>query len=145
MNTSTRIEEKPQVSDKPIKTPRRNLSEEERRDILDKNTITRDSTGKFQKGTTGNPAGRPKKELSMEKVVQEFRDHKNASEIVNKLYAVAMTIDEKKPHNKAFEALKLITERFVPSLRATELKVGEVEDTGFVYLPNQVAPEAEDE
>ena len=81
----------------------------------------------------------------MEKVVQEFREHKNAADIVNKLYAVAMTIDEKKPHNKAFEALKLITERFVPSLRATELKVGEVEDAGFVYLPNQSAPEAEDE
>ena len=145
MPMSTEIEEKPQVSNNRIKSPKRNLSEEERRDILDKNTITRDTAGQFQKGSSGNPAGRPKKELSMERVVQEFRDHKNAADIVNKLYAVAMTIDEKKPHNKAFEALKLITERFVPSLRATELKVGEVEDAGFVYLPNQSAPEAEDE
>ena len=100
----------------------------------------------FVKGMVSlNPAGRPKKELSMERVVQGFRDHRNAADIVNKLYAVAMTIDEKKPHNKAFEALKLITERFVPSLRATELKVGEVEETGFVYLPTQSTPESEDE
>ena len=142
MNKSTDIEEKPQVSSS---APKRNLTEEERRVIQDKNTITRDSTGKFQKGSTGNPAGRPKKEFSMEKVVQEFRDHESATDLVNKLYKVAMTIDEKKPHNKAFEALKLITERFIPSLRATELKVGEVEDEGFVYLPNQVAPEEGDE
>ena len=33
----------------------------------------------------------------------------------------------------------------VPAMAATELKVGELEDTGFVYLPNQQAPEAEDE
>ena len=81
----------------------------------------------------------------MERVVQEFRDHENAQDLVNKLYKVAMTIDDKKPHNKAFEALKLITERFIPSLRATELKIGEVEDESFVFLPSQQTPASEDD
>ena len=139
MSTLTEIEEKPQVSPS---NPKRNLSEEERREILDKNTVSRDSTGKFQKGSSGNPAGRPPKELA---VVQKFRDHKDAQADVDKLYKIAGTIDGKKPHKDAMSALKLIVERFVPSLRATELIVGEVEDTGFVYLPNQQAPEAEDE
>ena len=139
MSTLTEIEEKPQVS---TKTPKRNLSDEERREILENNTVSRDSTGKFQKGTSGNPAGRPKKELA---VVQKFRDHKDAQVVVDKLYKIAMTIDSKKPHKDAMSALKMITERFIPSLRATELKIGEVEEEGFVYLPSQVAPEAEDE
>ena len=142
MKTSTKIEKKPHIKQN---APKRNLSEEERREILDKNTISRDPSGKFQKGSSGNPAGRPKKEFSMEKVVEQFRDHKNAEDIVNKLYKVAMTIDDNKPHNKAFEALKLITERFIPSLRATELKIGETDDQSFVYLPNQQAPESEDD
>tara|TARA_R100001594_G_scaffold76106_1_gene110790 strand:- start:73 stop:465 length:393 start_codon:yes stop_codon:yes gene_type:complete len=119
---------------------KRNLTEEERLEIQAKNTPQRDSKGKLLKGSTGNPAGRPKKEHT---IVDIFRDHKNAEELINKLYKVAGTIDQKNPHKDSMTALKLIVERFIPQLKASELRIGEADEKGFVFLPEQKEPEKE--
>ena len=125
------------------KKAKRNLSEEERQEILAKNKPKRAENGQLLPGNTSNPAGRPKSEHT---IISIFKDHENAGDIVTKLYKIAGTIDTNTPHKDAMAAVKLIVERFIPQLKATELKVGDANDTGFVYLPQEIEPEyVEDE
>jgi len=56
---------------------------------------------------------------------------------------VANTLDEAKPHKDAIAAAKLIVERLVSSLKASELRVDTDGEQGFVFLPTPEAPDKE--
>tara|TARA_R100000808_G_scaffold23365_2_gene51776 strand:+ start:303 stop:707 length:405 start_codon:yes stop_codon:yes gene_type:complete len=119
------------------KKAKRNLTDEERNSILKKqaeNKPKRRSNGQLLKGESGNKAGRPKSGLAM---VDVFREHKKASEVINKIFDVASTLTEDKPHKDAMSCAKLITERFVPLLKATEMRVDTDGDSNLIYLPSQ--------
>ena len=111
----------------------RNLSEEERLEIQAKNKPKRRANGQLLE--SGNKAGRPKKEHT---ILQIFKDHTEAEGIINKLFKIANTIDTDEPHKDAMSSMKLIVERFIPSLKASELRLDTSgEDNGLVYLPTQ--------
>ena len=100
---------------------------------------SRDSLGRFQKGISGNPGGRPPAGQSL---VDKFRDNPSAQGVINKLFTVANTLDEAEPHKDAIAAVKLIVERLVPSLKASELVVTE-NDKPFILMPEQMEPDKE--
>ena len=101
----------------------------------------RDSRGRILPGSTGNPNGRPP---AGKTIVDKFRDNPGAQAVINKLFAVANTLDEAKPHKDAISAAKLIVERLVPSLKASELRVDTDNDTGFVFLPSPEEPDKDE-
>ena len=120
----------------------RNLSEEERLEIQAKNKPKRAENGTLLKGNSGNPSGRPKKEHT---ILQIFKDHTEAEGIINKLFKIANTIDTDEPHKDAMSSMKLIVERFIPSLKASELRLDTSgEDNGLVYLPTQADIDKQD-
>ncbi len=94
---------------------------------------TRNADGTFKKGHSGNMNGRPKKN---ESIVERFRNNDNCQSIINKLFAVANTLDDAEPHKDALASAKLIVERLIPSLKASELKVSDGDEKGYVLLPN---------
>ena len=100
----------------------------------------RDEFGRFKPGTSGNPHGRPP---AGQTIVDKFRDNENAQAVINKLFAVANTLTDDKPHKDSIAAAKLIVERLVPSLKASELRVDTENDTGFVLLPTPEEPDKE--
>jgi hypothetical protein len=116
------------------KMVKRNLSEEERQDIQARNKPKRDVKGRLLKGQSGNPAGRPRKDHT---IVDIFREHDKAQELIEQLYEVAGTLTDKKPHKDALASAKLIIERIVPSLKASELRVDTGGEDNLVYLPPQ--------
>lgn len=105
-----------------------------------KKQVERRPDGTLMPGSTANPNGRPPAGKS---IIEQFRDHPGAQDIINKLFKVASTIDEAKPHKDSMAAAKAIFGALVPSLKATELKVGEVDDKGFVFLPSEEEPDSE--
>ena len=100
----------------------------------------RDSLGRFKVGKSGNPNGRPP---AGKTIVDMFRDNPTAHSVINKLFAVANTLGEDKPDKDAIAAAKLVIERLIPSLKASELRVDTENDTGFVLLPTPEEPEKE--
>ena len=100
----------------------------------------RDDLGRFKPGASGNPHGRPP---AGQTIVDKFRDNPGAQAVINKLFTVANTLDEAKPHKDAIAAAKLIVERLVPSLKASELRVDTDGDQGFVLLPTPEEPDKE--
>ena len=116
------------------KTVKRNLTEEERHEIQAKKMPKRDSKGRLLKGESGNPAGRPKKEHT---IVDIFREHEKAQGLIEQLYEVAGTLTDKNPHKDALASAKLIIERIVPSMKASELRVDTGGEDNLVYLPPQ--------
>ena len=100
----------------------------------------RDEFGRILPGFTGNPHGRPP---AGQTIVDKFRSNEKAQGVINKLFAVANTLDEAKPHKDAIAAAKLIVERLVPSLKASELRVDTDGDQGFVLLPTPEEPDKE--
>ena len=100
--------------------------------------LSRNADGTFKKGFSGNYGGAPRKGAS---IVERFRGHEGCQSIINKLFQVANTLGDTKPHKDAISAAKLIVERLVPSLKASELRVDTDGDQGFVFLP---APEEPD-
>ena len=113
---------------------------EEETPVKQAKTPERDARGRLLPGSTANPNGRPPAGMT---VVERFRDHQGAQDIINKLFKVASTLDDDKPHKEAIQAAKLIVERLVPSLKASELRVDTDNDTGFVFLPNPEEPDKE--
>ena len=105
----------------------------------EKTPLTRTSNGRFAKGHSGNPNGAPKKS---ESIVERFRNNDSCQSIINKLFAVANTLNDVEPHKDALASAKLIVERLIPSLKASELKVSDADEKGYVLLPN---PEEDDE
>ena len=100
----------------------------------------RDAHGRLLPGSTANPNGRPP---AGQTVVDKFRDNPGAQAVINKLFNVANTLDDTKPHKDAIAAAKLIVERLVPSLKASELRVDTDGDQGFVFLPQPEEPDKE--
>tara|TARA_Y100000310_G_C20259805_1_gene613100 strand:+ start:28 stop:432 length:405 start_codon:yes stop_codon:yes gene_type:complete len=100
----------------------------------------RDSHGRILPGYSGNYNGRPP---AGKTVVDQFRDNPKCEGIINKIFEVAGTLGDNKPHKDAMSAAKLIMERLIPSLKASELRVDTDGDQGFVFLPSPERPEVE--
>ena len=105
-----------------------------------KKQVERDARGRLLPGSTANPNGRPPAGTD---VITQFRANEKAQGVIDKLFKVANTLDQPKHHKDAMAAVKCIVERLVPSLKATEMKIGEVEDKGFVFLPTEEKPDSE--
>ena len=105
-----------------------------------KTPLSRNADGTFKKGFSGNYGGAPRKGQS---IVERFREHEGCQSIINKLFSVANTLSDDTPHKDAISAAKLIVERLVPSLKASELRVDTDGDQGFVYLPSPEEPDKE--
>ena len=103
-------------------------------------TIERDYHGRFLPGTSGNLNGRPS---AGESIVEKFRDNPSCISVLEKIFKVANTLGDDDQHKDALPAAKLITERLVPSLKASELRVDTEGDTGFVFLPSPEEPDKE--
>ena len=114
--------------------------EEARPELQEKAPLTRNADGTFKKGFSGNYGGAPRKGQS---IVERFRDHEGCQSIINKLFQAANTLGEPNQHKDAISAAKLIVERLVPSLKASELRVDTDGDQGFVFLPTPEEPEKE--
>ena len=92
----------------------------------------RTANGKFKKGMSGNPGGRPKKGKT---IVDDFRTNPKSYEVINKIFELANTLGSDDQHPDAMACTKLVVERLVPSLKASELRVDVDGDKGFVFLP----------
>ena len=92
---------------------------------------SRDSKGRFQKGVSGNPNGRPP---AGKTVVDQFRDNPQVSSVIAKLFKVADTLGTDNPDKDALSASKLIIERIIPSLKSSDLQIDTTEK-GYVVLP----------
>ena len=114
--------------------------EKDRPEKQEKEPLSRNADGTFKKGYSGNYNGAPRKD---ESIVERFRGHEGCQSIINKLFQVANTLGDTKPHKDAISAAKLIVERLVPSLKASELRVDTDGDQGFVFLPTPEEPDKE--
>ena len=92
---------------------------------------SRDSKGRFQKGVSGNPNGRPP---AGKTIVDQFRDNPQVSSVIAKLFKVADTLGTDNPDKDALSASKLIIERIIPSLKSSDLQI-ETTEKGYVVLP----------
>ena len=106
----------------------------------EKDQLSRTSRGRFRKGHSGNKNGRPKKG---ESVVERFRSNEKVISVIEKLFKVANTLGTDTPDKDALSASKLIIERIVPSLKASEMRIDTDNDTGLVFLPSQEEPDKE--
>ena len=102
--------------------------------------IERDYHGRFKPGTSGNLNGRPP---AGESIVDRFRDNPQCISVLEKIFKVANTLGEDDQHKDALPAAKMVAERLVPQLKASELRVDTDGDQGFVFLPSPEEPEKE--
>ena len=92
---------------------------------------SRDSKGRWSKGISGNPNGRPP---AGKTVVDQFRDNPQVRSVIAKLFKVADTLGTDNPDKDALSASKLIIERIIPSLKSSDLQI-ETTEKGYVVLP----------
>ena len=92
---------------------------------------SRDSKGRFQKGVSGNPNGRPP---AGKTIVDQFRDNPQVKNVITKLFKVADTLGTDNPDKDALASAKLIIERIIPSLKSSDLQI-ETTEKGYVVLP----------
>ena len=102
----------------------------------------RNKKGHWLKGESGNPNGRPKKE---DTIVEKFRTEPRLEGLLQKMYTIANTIGDEDAHKDSLACAKLIIERVIPSLKASELRVDTDNDTGLVYLPQQSPAETDED
>ena len=100
-------------------------------DKQEKTLLTRTSNGRFAKGHSRNPNGAPKKN---ESIVERFRNNDSCQSIINKLFAVADTLNDPEPHKDALASAKLIVERLIPSLKSSDLQIA-TSELRYVVLP----------
>lgn len=109
-------------------------------EVLDKHDVKqvekpqRNSKGHWLKGQSGNMNGRPKKE---DTIVEKFRTEPRLEGLLQKMYTIANTIGDEDAHKDSLACAKLIIERVIPSLKASELRVDTENESGLVYLPQQ--------
>ena len=99
----------------------------------------RSKSGKWQRGVSGNPLGRPKKGQS---VVDRFRDNPTTYTVIGKIVETAMSLGQDDQHPDAMQCAKIVAEKILPSLKAQEIRM-ESTDQGFVFLPPQIKPDKE--
>ena len=102
--------------------------------------IERDARGRLLPGSTANPNGRPPAGKTL---IDRFREHKDCPSVINSIFEVAATISSPNPHKDAAMCCKLVVDRLVPSLKASEIRIDSTDDQGFVFLPSPVEPEKE--
>ena len=134
MNKDTITEEKTDLKD--------NIEVLDKHDKKQVGKPQRNSKGHWLKGESGNPNGRPKKE---DTIVEKFRTEPRLQGLLEQMYTIANTIGDDTPHKDALACTKLIIERVIPSLKASELRVDTDNDTGLVYLPQQTPAETNDD
>ena len=117
-------------------------------EVLDKHDVKqvekpqRNSKGHWLKGQSGNMNGRPKKE---DTIVEKFRTEPRLEGLLQKMYTIANTIGDEDAHKDSLACAKLIIERVIPSLKASELRVDTENESGLVYLPQQTKAETNED
>jgi len=96
----------------------------------------------WKKGETGNPNGRPRKSRlgrpkKGEGIVERFRENPLADRVINKIFKIAGTLSTADEHKDAMACAKIIADKLIPTLKATDLKVDATEDSGFILMPEQ--------
>ena len=99
----------------------------------------RGKSGKWERGVSGNPLGRPKKGQS---VVERFRDNPTTYTVIGKIVETAMSLGQDDQHPDAMQCAKIVAEKILPSLKAQEIRMESTEQ-GFVFLPPQAPAEKE--
>jgi len=97
-------------------------------------SVERDSKGFWIKGQSGNPKGRPPKGMS---IAERFRSNPTGEFVLEKIFDIASTLGSDLQHDDALQCAKMVIERLVPSLKASELKMT-TEDSGVVIMPAQI-------
>lgn len=95
----------------------------------------RDDKGKFKKGKSGNPNGRPKGSSS---IAQQFRENPKVEGLMEKMIEVANTLGSEEEHSQAVACAKEVIARAYPTLKSQELTIDAEVNKGFVVLPEKV-------
>ena len=84
----------------------------------DKQEITRDSIGRWEKGQSGNPNGRPKKNLCIPDILKEIGRECDKDDISN--LEMIMRVVFKKALNGEMKAIEYISERLEGKIAVKE-------------------------
>ena len=99
------------------------------------NSKNRGKDGQFQKGSSGNPNGRPPGSSS---IAQQFRDNPKVSDLMAKMIDIANTLGSDKEHNQAVACAKEVIARAYPTLKQQELTIEADINKGYVVLPEKI-------
>lgn len=79
----------------------------------------------LKKGQTNNPNGRPRISLA-----QELRRNPNIQSVIDKVVDTACTLGTEEEHPQAVSCAKIIMDKSIPNLKASEIQV-----EGNISLP----------
>lgn len=88
----------------------------------------------FQKGQSGNPGGRPKAVIDLQKLIA---NHKDLPKLIKVCFERALANNKESP-----AYMRMLLERVIPSLKSTEIKIDPTTN-GFLVTP--AAKQAEKE